>query len=188
MSYVNAVSLGADLDDMASSSVRLQHEHARFLFPTTDNRRRSHVAVVARWQNAGDPHGVADFGRLMQTAHSRLSADIGKVRDDLSADIGKLRDDLSGDIGSCGTTWVPTWRRLMTGCEPSRPTWRPYARSSSVLRREPQAKRSRHTLPRPVSAIVDRQSVFGQYPVGPSIRGSSGAAGHAGGADRQVGN
>ena len=35
---------------------------------------------------------------MMQTAHSRLFADIEKVRDDLSADIAKVRDDLSADI------------------------------------------------------------------------------------------
>ena len=39
------------------------------------------------------------LGTMMQTAHTRLAADIEKVRDDLSADIEKLRDDVSGDIG-----------------------------------------------------------------------------------------
>ena len=38
------------------------------------------------------------LGTMMQTAHSRLAADIEKVRDDLSADIEKVRDDLSADI------------------------------------------------------------------------------------------
>jgi len=38
------------------------------------------------------------LGAMMQTAHSRLFADIEKVRDDLSADIEKVRDDLSADI------------------------------------------------------------------------------------------
>ena len=40
------------------------------------------------------------LGAMMQTAHSRLFADIGKVRDDLSADIEKVRDDLSAEIGA----------------------------------------------------------------------------------------
>ena len=35
----------------------------------------------------------------MQTAHTRLAADVEKVRDDLSADIEKVRDDLSADMG-----------------------------------------------------------------------------------------
>lgn len=38
------------------------------------------------------------MGTMMQTAHSRLAADIEKVRGDLNADIERVRDDLSADM------------------------------------------------------------------------------------------
>ena len=71
---------------------------------TQDPASRSKTSTLGAWPSWLDGRTLAilaallTLGTMMQTAHSRLSADIAKVRDDLSADIAKLRDDLSADI------------------------------------------------------------------------------------------